>query len=775
MGKMKKNSRKRELKKILALINILRGNNKNTRKDQKIVIKIVWNVIISIVITITALSILLYIGFQSILMNRTYTTEKDKLIQISYSLDYMIELARSLAIECYSDLQLSKLLFFPNSTPIEDYLGLDHLRRFHHSMPHLHSIYLYNSLRKLYFISTSSEIPMIQPLGNFFDREIVKLQKNEKLYNTFFPYPRFINEPVTLENRRKFPVYSFIVDLSQERPSSSGSSIIINLSEKWMREMLNHLESKNPYTKNTFIINKEGTTVIESGFGPMLTNLSEKPFVKKILSSGRGEGFFETKINGKKYLVVFYTPPQYIWSFVKLIPFKQIVGKTLKLRNYTIIFAIFLLIMGIVVIMVLTKNIYSPINQMIIRLSDLEKKLKDNSHIMKQNALKRLILDSELFNYEHRLLLKENYQLQIDTNSRLSMVLFLIDRYANFCSRYTYEERGLLKYKMQTIFKEILSKNDIKCESVDMGENEIVLLTSPPIVHSYHTNLIREVQERIANELGISLTAILSSECSDTSKLKTLYEECGEASSYRLIYGYKSIINTEDTKNRKSEGWVYPHQLDEKLYRALLLGKYNEIRENFEAIINLSLAYSAKVVRNTMTRIAYTINRAVKTVRENSGIVIKYDFFSFLTEIDKRETIEEYKKLFYTLVERFLLVRKEKHISKHDEIINSIVEFINTHFDDPNLGVVMIADYIGLTPAYLGFLFKTYIGKSFPDYINAIRIQHACELLVKTRDPINEIIHKTGFTNLSHFYKVFKKFHGITPAEYRHRRRLHEV
>ena len=48
-----------------------------------------------------------------------------------------------------------------------------------------------------------------------------------------------------------------------------------------------------------------------------------------------------------------------------------------------------------------------------------------------------------------------------------------------------------------------------------------------------------------------------------------------------------------------------------------------------------------------------------------------------------------------------------------------------------------------------------------------IRIQKATEMLKNTSMSINEIMEKTGFNSRNTFVRVFKKFEGLTPSEYK--------
>ena len=53
------------------------------------------------------------------------------------------------------------------------------------------------------------------------------------------------------------------------------------------------------------------------------------------------------------------------------------------------------------------------------------------------------------------------------------------------------------------------------------------------------------------------------------------------------------------------------------------------------------------------------------------------------------------------------------------------------------------------------------------EYMNYLRIEKACGMLLSTQKPVLEIALMSGFSNISYFNKCFKKLTGITPKAFR--------
>lgn len=84
-----------------------------------------------------------------------------------------------------------------------------------------------------------------------------------------------------------------------------------------------------------------------------------------------------------------------------------------------------------------------------------------------------------------------------------------------------------------------------------------------------------------------------------------------------------------------------------------------------------------------------------------------------------------------------------------------------------NITLQDAADYVGVTPNYLGRLFVLHGDKTFTETLNNIRIEKAKELLSNITLPIYAIADKVGFSNSTYFIRVFKRMTGLTPYEYR--------
>ena len=84
-----------------------------------------------------------------------------------------------------------------------------------------------------------------------------------------------------------------------------------------------------------------------------------------------------------------------------------------------------------------------------------------------------------------------------------------------------------------------------------------------------------------------------------------------------------------------------------------------------------------------------------------------------------------------------------------------------------DISVAGLAAQFELSPNYLSTLLKQRLGMKFTDYLAGLRIAHAKELLLTTRQSLKEITGQVGYYSESHFIKIFTEREGCSPTEFR--------
>lgn len=98
--------------------------------------------------------------------------------------------------------------------------------------------------------------------------------------------------------------------------------------------------------------------------------------------------------------------------------------------------------------------------------------------------------------------------------------------------------------------------------------------------------------------------------------------------------------------------------------------------------------------------------------------------------------------------------------------LKKIFNYIRDHFME-SIALEDISDQVFMTPQSFCRFFKKSTQKTFTNFLNEYRINHATKLLSETDVDIKTICYESGFNNLSNFFRNFKKITQLTPNAYR--------
>lgn len=101
-----------------------------------------------------------------------------------------------------------------------------------------------------------------------------------------------------------------------------------------------------------------------------------------------------------------------------------------------------------------------------------------------------------------------------------------------------------------------------------------------------------------------------------------------------------------------------------------------------------------------------------------------------------------------------------------DKYIQNVVEFIESNFRR-EITVATLLEIVPLSRRVLEKRFRLNTGSSICRYVQTLRIEQICMLLINSDKPIEIIATECGFRSNQNLSKVFQKFKGMTPSEYR--------
>lgn len=126
-------------------------------------------------------------------------------------------------------------------------------------------------------------------------------------------------------------------------------------------------------------------------------------------------------------------------------------------------------------------------------------------------------------------------------------------------------------------------------------------------------------------------------------------------------------------------------------------------------------------------------------------------------------------QLFSHILQRGYYESRQAEISDHPhkiDLIKSVLEYTELHYATP-ITLDDLAKVAGMNPKYFCRFFRSITHQTPIEYVNMYRIEKAAQMLHSTGLPVTEICMECGFNDSSNFIKVFRKYKGMTPMQYR--------
>ena len=107
-----------------------------------------------------------------------------------------------------------------------------------------------------------------------------------------------------------------------------------------------------------------------------------------------------------------------------------------------------------------------------------------------------------------------------------------------------------------------------------------------------------------------------------------------------------------------------------------------------------------------------------------------------------------------------------EHNDTEQEQINVVVDRITGDVSQPFLAGDLAAE-LGMSESRFSRFFRRATGNSFTDFVNRVRVNRACQLLMETDRLVTHICYEVGFQNVANFNRRFRDIKGMTPSEFR--------
>lgn len=281
--------------------------------------------------------------------------------------------------------------------------------------------------------------------------------------------------------------------------------------------------------------------------------------------------------------------------------------------------------------------------------------------------------------------------------------------------------------------------------------------------------LFKKLKDNNIKISDFDLTAGIGSEENNINRLKRSYDKSMDGIIARIKFGLNRIIDILQYKLVEySVSQAFSVEQEKKLSR------YLEVFDCYSAKVLLHEIFSnIEQQKDIDPKVFFSVAREMlevfyKTMRRKAGneedAYGKYAvIYQQIENCNSIDSIQKCLNQIFINAKNYFEGIKLNNNTKPVEIIKT---YISNHYSE-EINLKDISEIVYLNPKYLGDLFKKETGVNYSEYIINYRMDIAKDLLKDVRNRVGEVSEMVGYQDTRHFSKIFKKYVGVTPMQYK--------
>lgn len=350
-----------------------------------------------------------------------------------------------------------------------------------------------------------------------------------------------------------------------------------------------------------------------------------------------------------------------------------------------------------------------------------------------------------------------------------SVMLVDLDDYALKSAYWSESERKLWNFAVSNVLQDAVretvpvSGEWRKAAVIQTREGEwCILIQLEPGFPQWETGQIRRwaglIRQSVSANVKLAVSSALEAGPLAVQDLSAAYKRL-----QRQLFIPENDSKTDEDGEKTSETVKSHWNLIEDIVAGLKQKDQHKISRALASLQISLMALTRQSMVRAQTFMHYLIIHLLREMREIDIVSVK----------EAEEVWEKLahsigvKDLYYTLtqlVSRSNEVVMYKKSSEH--LMQCAKDYIHRNLAS-DIGIDEVSDQLKISSSYFSLLFKNHFGETFVEYVTKQRMELAKSLLLKSDHSITKIGCMVGYVERRYFSKVFHRFTGVTPTEYR--------
>lgn len=271
-------------------------------------------------------------------------------------------------------------------------------------------------------------------------------------------------------------------------------------------------------------------------------------------------------------------------------------------------------------------------------------------------------------------------------------------------------------------------------------------------------NMIRHLERQIDVKFKIGIGSIKK-----LDELKDSYQEALKA----LEDEKGRVAHIEDMPASADYDGEYPADTEKKLFQMVARADSRGAREQADVFFNWMLNNYEDCKEDIQIKVLEFVMLAEKEAFMHGKM--RYGFRyrkDYLSQVASCKTYDDLKNWFFGKIDDVCYYMADKQEEETDSLVAKAKQYIDQNFQK-DISLDDVSKKVNISPYYFSKVFKEKTGENFIEYLTKKRMESAKELLIKPELSIKEICIIAGYSDPNYFSRIFKKYEGVTPSEYR--------
>ena len=289
-------------------------------------------------------------------------------------------------------------------------------------------------------------------------------------------------------------------------------------------------------------------------------------------------------------------------------------------------------------------------------------------------------------------------------------------------------------------------------------------------------SIAEQIRIGLAQTLSLDVSAGLGTVVTDPQRISDSWRAATKALDYALMFQTRSLYRYDDIALAESSNAMRDLFTDiTALQESVRLGNTQDAQHKISTLFRD--AHSSHLSSEFVRQIGvHAIMEGLRVAQESGCLIPEghaQEAAAAWNDLEHAETIREVEDCTLRVIAQLTAdVGRQRQEHHRHELIDSIMEYLEDQYANPELSLSYVAQRFSISPAYLSKLFKEHAGVKYIEFLSRLRVTVAKTLLERGSLNINEVASAVGYTNPKSFIRMFRSETGSTPGEYR---RLHAI